>query len=178
MFDGPTLVVRFTRDLFVVMAGLVLFSGVTSSQPISCRAGRWIGERQRQPQNFPSRRITRNFVIGSDSILFLDDLSWSCQRKSRERERNPPSLSFDSLTFFTTIALINTLLLICDTWVDQHYQALSACEMLTLPSISHLSNFGTNPLLQRGKFAISRRWNRCFRSLSREFENPQLNAIG
>ena len=37
-----TLVVRFTQDLFVVMAGLVLvlFSGVTSSQPISCRAGR------------------------------------------------------------------------------------------------------------------------------------------
>jgi hypothetical protein len=82
------------------MAGLVLFSGVTSSQPISCRAGRWIGERQRQPQNFPSRRITRNFVIGSDSILFLDDLSWSCQRKSREREREKSTISFVWFAYF------------------------------------------------------------------------------
>lgn len=99
MFDGPTLVVRFTRDLFVVMAGLVLFSGVTSSQPISCRAGRWIGERQRQPQNFPSRRITRNFVVGSDSILFLDDLSWSCQRKE-QREREKSTISFVWFAYF------------------------------------------------------------------------------
>lgn len=41
---------------------LSLASGITSSQPLSCVEGCWIGERQLPAKNFPSRWLTRNLA--------------------------------------------------------------------------------------------------------------------